>query len=317
MTPRTALTVRTPDDLLACVPLVLGFLPERSAVVLSLPPGAGPHARADVDPATDLDDLAEALVAPALRHGVARVAIVVYEGLERAVATARHLEGAFRLRSVEVTAVVAADGGHWVSVDPVTTEPRPYDPLAHPFVAEAVVRGQVVLPSRGAVRDQLLMDEAWATEVARHRYRAGEVPDPAWVRTLLGRHVRASTLPDAGEVAGLLRGIGVQDGRDAAWAWAQTSEARRHVDVWMRVVRACPPEDRSSPAAVLAFHAWLAGDGALAWCAVEASAAAAPDCSLRLLVEDLLTTAAPPSVWAPLMDPGTGGEVEEGEARSA
>lgn len=303
MTSRTALTVRTPDDLLACVPLVLGFVPQDSAVVLSLPPGGGPHARADVDESTDLDELAHALVSPVVRHDVARVAVVVLADLDLATRVARHLEDAFLDSGVDVVAVLAADGRHWVSVTPATTQPREYDPLSHPFVAEAVLRGQVVLTSRSAVRDQLEVDEPFASAVAAEGAGPGGAPpEPDCVRATLAHHVRAGTLPGAPEVAVLLRGVATQDGRDAAWAWADASQARQHVEVWLRVVRGCPPRDRGAAAAVLAFHAWLAGDGALAWCAVEASRGADGACSLTSLVEDLLTRAAPPTLWTPLME---------------
>lgn len=314
MTSPTALTVRTPDDLLACVPLVLGFLPEDSAVVISLPPGAGPHARADVDDTTDLVELGRSLVAPVRSHGVARVAVVVYADLHRAPVVARHLEETFTQQGVEVVAALAADGARWLSVTPATSEPRDYDPLAHPFVAEAVVRGQVVLASRHAVRAQLDLDERLAAEVDACRGGEVGVQDPAWIRRTMERHRSAGTLPDAGEVARLLLAVGRQDGRDAAWAWVDRSHARDHVEFWLRVVRGCRPRERAASAAVLAFHAWLAGDGALAWCGVEASAAAADPCSLAALVEDLLVKAAPPSMWAPLVDPAVGSGAGGGDA---
>lgn len=299
MTP-TSLTVRNPDDLLACIPLLLGFVPEESAVVVSLPSGAGPHARADVDPGTDLDQLADALLAPALRHGVDRVAVVVYAELAFARRVAAHLEATFAAHDVEVVAVLAADGREWVSVRPTTTQPREYDALAHPFVAEAVVRGQVVLRSRDAVRAQLLPDPDLVHRVDAVRAATSAPVAPEWVSGCLARHLRRGTLPGADEVALLLHAIATQDGRDAAWAWVERAEARRHVELWLRVVRGCPPRQRSAAAAVLAFHAWLAGDGALAWCAVEASQQAAGECSLTVLVEDLLVRAAPPSLWSPL-----------------
>lgn len=299
MTP-TTLTVRNPDDLLACVPLLLGFVPQESAVVVSLPSGAGPHARADVDRSTDLDQLADSLLAPVLRHGVIRVALVVYAELGLGRQVAAHLEAVFAVHDVEVVAVLAADGKEWVSVRPTTTRPREYDALAHPFVAEAVVRGQVVLGSRDAVRAQLLPDHDLVARVRAAAPGSPEAASPEWVQQCLARHLRQGTLPAADEVGQLLRGVATQDGRDAAWAWVERGDARHHVELWLRVVRGCAPPERAAAAAVLAFHAWLAGDGALAWCAVDASRDALGQCSLTALVEDLLTRAAPPSLWSPL-----------------
>ena len=50
---------------------------------------------------------------------------------------------------------------------------------------------------------------------------------------------------------------------------------------------------------MLAFHAWLAGDGALAWCALERAAEGEPPCSLAEVVAEALEQALPPSLWHP------------------
>ena len=57
-------------------------------------------------------------------------------------------------------------------------------------------------------------------------------------------------------------------------------------------------------AGLLAFSAWLAGDGALAWCAVDRCLCADPDHVLGQLVGEALTSAMPPSSWRPI-DPGS------------
>lgn len=312
MTSSIPLTVRTPADLLACVPLLLGFLPQESAVLISLPPGAGPHARADLHEETDLVELSAALLAPVRRHGVARVALVTYGTLPGARRAAAHLQTDFVRAGVEVVAAVAADGKHWVSLtpEPHETTPREYDALGHRFVAEAVVRGQVVLSSRGAVRDLLAADPRLVREVdallGRGPVRAGVIQvapqvSPEWALECLRGHVGDRTLPEVSEIARLLRAVEETEGRDVAWAWAEQADARHHVEIWLRVLRGCAPRHRGAAAAVLAFHAWLAGDGALAWCAVEASQASGDECSLASLVEDLLAQAAPPHAWAPLL----------------
>jgi hypothetical protein len=50
-------------------------------------------------------------------------------------------------------------------------------------------------------------------------------------------------------------------------------------------------------ASVLGFHAWLAGDGALGWCALERAAEGEPPCSLADVVAEALEQALPPSLW--------------------
>ena len=48
---------------------------------------------------------------------------------------------------------------------------------------------------------------------------------------------------------------------------------------------------------MLAFAAWLAGDGALAWCAVDRCRESAPTHSLAALVAQLLDSAMSPDRW--------------------
>ena len=58
------------------------------------------------------------------------------------------------------------------------------------------------------------------------------------------------------------------------------------------------PDDLvAAPAAVLGLAAWLAGHGALAWCAVDRCPEVDPDHSLAGLVAEMLTEAVPPSAW--------------------
>ncbi len=58
------------------------------------------------------------------------------------------------------------------------------------------------------------------------------------------------------------------------------------------------PVDRCrTTTAVLAFAAWLLGDGALAWCAVDRCRDAEPSHSLAGLVAQLLESATSPDHW--------------------
>lgn len=311
MTPHTALTVRTPSDLLACVPLLLGFVPEESAVVISLPPGAGPHARIDLGEPDDLPQMASLLVEPTLRHGVRRVALVVFSALDRAPGIARSLAQFFDEAGIEVAALVAADESRSLSLAPHEDgQPTPYDPLSHPFVAEAVLRGQVVLGSREQVRDQLTPEpDAVARVSSLISAQGGQGSRPAairrsarWVARCVAEHARAGSLPSDEEIASLVLSLERPQCRDASWAWVQRADVRAHVEIWLRVVRSTPVGYAGPAAAVLAFHAWLAGDGALAWCAVEHSESSGQACSLTGLVEDLLQRAASPHLWVPLME---------------
>ena len=94
--------------------------------------------------------------------------------------------------------------------------------------------------------------------------------------------------------------VGSVDVRDVAWAQIGHADARRHVDLWRDVVRRSPGETLAAPAALLAFAAWLAGDGALGWCAVEVSQEAEPGYGLAGLVTQALAAGVPPTAWVPV-----------------
>ena len=74
----TTLTARTPEDVLAAVPVVLGFEPLESVVMLTFGGVETFHARVDLPPPTKADDAVGQLLEPALQHRVTRVVFVVY-----------------------------------------------------------------------------------------------------------------------------------------------------------------------------------------------------------------------------------------------
>jgi hypothetical protein len=82
--------------------------------------------------------------------------------------------------------------------------------------------------------------------------------------------------------------------RDGLWRGLDRTRARRQVDLWRDLVRRLPDQLVAHPAAVLAFVAWLAGDGALSWCAIDRCTAVEPGHPLAELVSELLTAAIPP-----------------------
>lgn len=118
-----------------------------------------------------------------------------------------------------------------------------------------------------------------------------------WVARLVSRHAAESTSPTDEDAARLLVAVADPQVRDAAWARIPRADARRHVELWSGLVRRCPADLLLHAAGVLGFAAWLAGDGALAWCAVDRGREVDPDHSLVGVVADLLEGAVPPAEW--------------------
>jgi hypothetical protein len=312
-----------PEDLLALVPTLLGFHPEESVVLLTIGAATHPfHARVDLPRGSDVvAELATYLADVAARNGVRRVAVVVYggdPGQARSMVDALDVE--LIASGTELVCAVRSDGLRWWALSAVgETGGARYDVDGHPVTARAVVDGTVVLRSRRELADSLVgtdLEEAdeltrlVASEVAR---LAEAVAQPGggtptrekegdWVLATLRRFLADRLRLPGAEVARLATSTTVSPAvRDRALAAIEQDSARGHVDLWRDVVRRVPLDVQAAPATLLGFAAWLSGDGALAWCAVERAWAADPGYGLAERLATLLEGAVPPSTW-----PGSG-----------
>jgi hypothetical protein len=306
-----------PEDLLAFVPIAIGFPPATSVVLLSVE-GARPfHARIDMpDDESDVDDVVDALLRPARLHGITKVVLVVYDD-DTAIAdeTAWSLHERFTAADIDVFEVLRVHDGHYFAVlpgrRPEAYRGIPFEAGHHPFAAESVFDGRVTHSSREALAATLARDPIAAEVVADLLADAHPMP-PAGIRPLVTRHAasRFPTPPDA--VAVLALSLAQPELRDEAWRWLGRESARAYVEFWSDMVRRTPEELVPGPASVLAFTAWLAGEGALAWCAVDRARAVDPEHSLAGLVAEMLMSATSPELWEVLAQPAA--ESAEGAA---
>ena len=241
-----------------------------------------------------------------------RVVFVLYAADARAARTvARPLVRAFEEAGVEVIDVLRADGDHWFTVlgrrPGVPVCGVAYDVSAHPFSAEAVLDGRVTHGSREELAGTLRADpDRLAGVAAALAARSARDPDGetrgnpgelVWARHLVADHAASGTVPGDADLARLLAGMRDPLVRDAAWMVMTRDTAREQVGFWACVVRRSPPEVLAAPAALLGFAAWLSGQGALAWCAIDRCRESVPDYGLAGLLAELLVHAVPPSAW--------------------
>ncbi|GAB2990833.1 DUF4192 domain-containing protein [Nocardioides montaniterrae] len=276
-----SVTARSPEDLLALAPVVLSFWPADDLVMLTF---GGPrpfHARLDLPERASTQDLAlleATLLDPAVTHQVQSVVFLVYGERERiARAVCRALRAGARRRGIVVMVCLWARGGEFRFVGGEgrgVSEPFPYDVSAHPFVVQAIVEGRLSFRSRDEMVASLEPDHAACERVLAE----------------IGSE-------EPGEEARQIMAVQTLDGRDGAMEMIRRSNAAAHRDRWARLLPCTPEPLVPAVADLLAFAAWQAGDGALAWAAIDRARRADPGDRMAGLLAGLLENAVPPDAW--------------------
>ena len=303
----TTLTARGPEDLLAAVPVVLGFRPQDALVLLTFGPQQAFHARLDLPSTAGAEETAEVvevLLDPCRRHEVDRVAFVIYSA-DAALASslAAALVPAFVADGIGVVDVLRAHDGRWcrvpIGVDAHEPPSAPYDDTHHPFSAQAMFEGRITHATREDLRATLAAD----TDLVRRRTRAlARLPeagpgDVARVSDVVAGWVARGGPPDDPGACRVLRAVTRVDVRDAVLYAVTRDTAREHLRVWSALLRGAPDLQVPDVGAVTAFCAWQAGDGALAWCALDRCFEVDPGHPLGLCLAECLVRAIPPTAW--------------------
>lgn len=312
-------TARSTEDLLAVAPVVLGFHPADSVVMLTFGLDRPFHARIDLPPLpldlverrAMLDELSASLFDPVRRHRPPSVVLLFYSADERSAAAVwRRLRRECGDLGIRVVEAVRSDAGRYY---PLLRGPRrlrdvgvPVDLENHPFAVQAVVDGTVVHGSREEMVATLTPDPVRQQRVADVLASSlGDRPRPTSDRGLrllgeavigvVGRHVAARSAPDDVEVAWLLWAIGSLRARDAAWSLMTRADARDHVALWTDVARRAPAPWAAPPTVLLGWAAWLSGDGALAWAALDRCAEVDPGYRMADLLRQVVEQATDPA----------------------
>jgi hypothetical protein len=325
---RCRVRVGSADGILAVVPHLLGFHPRDSLVMLGI---GGPHARIrlafrydlpdppDEELATDIAAHATTVLA---RQKLTMAIAVGYGSGEVVTPVVEVVAHALLKAGVNVQDVLRVHGGRYWSYlcgDPDCCPPDgvPYDLAGHPASAALAAAGLTVRADRAELASTIapVTDAAGPMReaVERARERAGALIDVGAaaaggdpflpiadagrrsVKQAITRYRRGGALTDDDEIAWL--GVTLADlrVRDDAWARMDPQFHDAHLRLWIDLVRRLPADCVAPPAALLAFTAWQAGDGALASVAIERALEADPDYSMALLVADALHAGLPPS----------------------
>jgi hypothetical protein len=324
-TPRVVL--RTPADLLAAVPYLLGFHPADSVVVLGLSRGRVVFsARADLpaptDPPDDADAVADQLGAVLARQGVQVAFIVGYGPAAAVTRTAFALRAALLDHRIDTGDILRVEGTRYWSygcqaAGCCPADGTPFDMAGTEIAAVATYAGVVALPDRGTLAADLApvggperdaVDRA--TELAARRFAAAAAGaagarDPIASRRRTGgralnravrRHADGGRLSDD-EVGRLTILLTRTDVRDLYWARITSAGDRldAHLALWRDLTRRARPDLAAAPATLLAYASWRAGNGALARVAIDRALDADPGYRLALLLGEALDHGLPPS----------------------
>ncbi|MGN6721771.1 MAG: DUF4192 domain-containing protein [Marmoricola sp.] len=294
-----------PEDLIALAPTVLRFEPENSVVVMTFGrPGRSFHARVSLPRrGRDQDEVADTILTAMKNNHLRQCAVLLYSD-DRDVATSqgRKLNRKLRNAGIRVADVILVSGDRYFRVlrgDEVGTA---FDVSAHPFTARRVVDGVMVHKSRAELAATLLPEpseeESWGAtiEAVRDWTARGSdtVAEGHWLRSTIPAAVARGSFSGA-ELPRVLADLLIPDLSDVAWAEITRADAEAQVALWRDAVKRAPADYVAAPACLLAFAAWLAGDGALAWCGLDRCGPTGPPMA-RMLTE-LLEAAVPPALW--------------------
>jgi len=316
-------------EMLGTLPVLFGFHPEESLVVVALD---GPRSRAGFRMRVDLlptedHDLLACQVADVLRSQHTDSVLLVAYSADPTLADPL-IEACWDrlvLDGVTIVEAVRCDSSRYWSYkchDSACCPPEgtPYDVASSAGMALAVAEGIEVLPDRAALAARLAppqgqlrtrMQSAVAEAVAEmasiasrtgeaERSRALAEVGVARVKPTVLRALDepGATLEDA-EVAQILVWCSLSVVRDIAWAQMTPQNAPASFAVWSQVARRAVPPFEPAVLSLAGFAAWIKGDGAAAWCAVERAEDADPDYSMMHLLRETLTRVVPPSAWQP------------------
>lgn len=270
------LVVKSPDELFAALPHLLGFRPEESLVLLPMGEGL-PAARVDLPlTAADRMAVAQSLTGPFVRHAApgASVAIAVVSHDRGAAASAsRDVARQLLTVGVDTSLRLWSDGRQWADLDCDATGLLT-QATAQRIASATVYAGRAQpAPSRHALAASLVGDRS---PVARLLTSTPTPSDPRsieraciWSVERVERFHGDGNRLDVADATRLLVALGDIGIRDTIWGDMTRENAQSHVALWTDLTRRAPDEVRAAPAALLGFASWLHGDGARAWCALD------------------------------------------------
>ncbi len=283
-----------PGALIAAIPAVLGFVPEKSLVLLTVEDGEmGAVLRVDLtDELCDhLDGMAAAAAAGYADHAIA--VIVDEDGASCRMCNDEHrvlavaVEDVLDEHGIELLGTYVVDrveaGARWHCADGRADRGIVDDPKASPMAMAAVLDGRRLYLRRADLQDLIATADpvraaALHAVIAAHvdsdvyedRRNADVRDDIEHARDAVA-HVVDGRPPSDADMARLAYGLTDPQVRDTLYALAVGADAEGAEALWVTLSRSLPEPWRVEALVQLAFSAYARGDGPLAGVALEAA----------------------------------------------
>ncbi len=322
-------TLNRPGALIAALPAILGFVPERSLVLVAVDDGElGSVLRVDLGAglAEAVGRLAE--VAAAVRPAAVIAVIVDADGAHCPLCGTEHrhlcavLEQELSRHGIVLVAAHLVDrvapDGRWRCVDGCGAGGPVDDPAASPLAAAAVLDGRRLYRRRADLQAVIATDDAARSaavaavigERAASRAAACRTDPDGRARRDVEQMIATAVAVAAGrrvsgtELADLGCALADVTVRDTLFALAVGERADEAETLWVVLSRTLPEPWRAEALVLLAFSAYARGDGPLAGVSLEAALRRAPAHRMAGMLDTALQSGLRPERIRDLADTG-------------
>lgn len=302
--------------LLAMVPALVGFTPQRSLVALFLDERrVRLTMRADLDDAR-LGELADTVLLAAQRAGADEVVLIGYLPnvstviqqvlLDLAIAVENATMDSTTPLFVRHLLAVGRDG--WIELDDWSEALPPLRPLAeiedHPVRAQSVYQGRVVAASREDLAARVRpgtdpLPEGFGRGYTEQMEAMASTPGPELreaLAVILDEYCQSGQMPGGHDIGRLVALVTSKEVRDVA-TLAVDSGDERWIELWSAISRCTRGSAAVMPLALAALAHWLRGDGAVANVCIDLADEITRGHPLVGILRQASSACLPPSAW--------------------
>jgi hypothetical protein len=325
---RRQIRIASPENMIRLVPILLGFHPEASVVILGVKPPRGTIKvclRYSLDGLT-APDVAAHNVGQAIKVLTSQscsLAVAVGYGPDARIAPFIELlqeqAGNHDVHLPELLRV--EDNRYWsyICTNPACCPPEgtPFDPAPDPEPSELLTAGVLanrealaglVAPLKGAAGQSMLRAtrtaEAQAAELVEQARASADHSTSHYpiaptgimaIQQAITRYRNEENPVSHDEAAWLLVSLRDMWVRDDAWSRMEGDHRQAHLRLWLDLTRLARPGYVAAPASLLAFVAWQSGNGALANVALDRALTDDPDYKMARIMRRTIDCGLDPS----------------------